>query len=78
MKNIIITIYGHEYCQDTLNAIKLCESKNIPHNVKDIDNPEHRKLIKNTLGLATFYIPVIFVGSDYLGNYQSLKNHLNN
>lgn len=77
MKNITVTIYGHKYCQDTKNAIKLCENKNIPHHVKNISDSENQRFIKDQLGTATFYIPIIFVGDDYLGSYQSLYNHLN-
>ena len=76
MKNCTITIYGYEHHTETLQAIKLCEHKNIPIKIKNLENRIEVRYLKDQLNSSSFHLPSIFINSEYLGSLQSLKYYL--
>lgn len=78
MKNITATIYGREHCDLTKQTTQLCEDKQIPYKFKDGTDKDNKHYLADELGPNSYYLPVIFLNNDFIGNYQSLYNHLTN
>lgn len=71
-----VTIYGATNCSYCTQAIKLCESRDIPHTyINLIHHPEAMQELTESIGqFAT--VPQIFVDGEHVGGFTDLKDKL--
>lgn len=72
-----ITIFGREGCGYCRRAKELCEIKGREYRYVDIEKEGISKAdLEKTVGRPVETVPQIFEGTDYVGGFDQLNQHL--